>query len=244
MDGNYYVNEKENNSPSEQRGRTISDVRGPCNGQLSIGRRVLASRKDVGIGRNSPSTKKRKQINGRQNKQVSLKDGNGLVVGKGILLSEVQTGDDVTGLILFRHQVAVRIEEVCGSGYQQHNDDGQLLRDYIGQTLRWSRTAVHVIDNVALSTARNTRIAEEFDFSEGMLCMNKNKFDKRHQSLHEHVGGEESLVQSNGEEVSVCAKFSVFGMDGLAPSVPKRKYSTTKRIGNNRGERKIGSSRA
>ena len=30
----------------------------------------------------------------------------------------------------------------------------------------------------------------------------------------------------------------------MAPSVPKRKYSTTKRIGNNRGERKIGSSRA
>ena len=68
---------------------------------------MLATRKDVEIGTNSPSTTKRKQINGQQNKQVSLKDGNGLVVGKGILLSEVQTGDDVAGLILFPHQVAV-----------------------------------------------------------------------------------------------------------------------------------------
>ena len=244
MDGNYHVNEKENNSPSERRGRTISDVRGPLNGQLSIGQRVLATRKDVGIGRNSPSTTKRKQINGWQNKQVSLKDGNGLVVGKGILLSEVQTGDNVAGLILFPHQVAIRIQEVCGSGYEQHNDDGQLLQDCIEQTVRWSRTAVHVIDNVALSTAWNTGMAEEFNFSEGMLCMNRNRFDKRHESLHEPVGGEESSIQSNGEEVTTCAKFSVFGVDGLAPNIPKRKYSTTKRIGNNRGERKIGSSRA
>ena len=107
MDGNYDVNEKENSSPSERRGRTISDVRSPCNGQLSIGRRVLATRKDIGIGRNSPSTTTRKQINGQQNKQVSLKDGNGLVVGKGILLSEVQIGDNVAGLLLFPHQVAI-----------------------------------------------------------------------------------------------------------------------------------------
>ena len=244
MDGNYDVNEKENNSPSERRGRTISDVRGPCNGQLSIGRRVLATRKDVGIGRNSPSTTKQKQINRRQNKQVRLKDGKGLVVGKGILLSDIQTGDDVAGLILFPHEVAVRIEEVRGSGYEKYNDDGQLLRDCIGQIMRWSRNGVQVIDNVALRNACNTPMAEEFNFNEGMLCMNNDRLDEGHQSLHEHVGGEESSVQSNGEEISVCAKFNVCGVDGLAPSVPKRKYSTTKRIGNNRGERKIGSSRA
>ena len=101
MDGNYHVNEKENNSPSERRGRTISDVRGPLNGQLSIGRRVLATRKDVGIGRNSPSTTKRKQINGRQNKQVSLKDGNGLVVGKGILFLKYRLGTMWQGLFYF-----------------------------------------------------------------------------------------------------------------------------------------------
>ena len=101
-----------------------------------------------------------------------------------------------------------------------------------------------MIDNAALRTARNTPMAEEFNFSEGMLSMNRNRFDERHQSLHEHVGGEESSIQSIGEEISAYAKFSVCGVDGLAPSVPKRKYATTKRVGKNRGERKIGSSRA
>ena len=59
--------------------------------------------------------------------------------------------------------------------------------------MRWSRNAVHVIDNATLRTASNTPMAEEFNFSEGMLCMNKNRFDERHQSLHEHVGGGESF---------------------------------------------------
>ena len=63
---------------------------------------------------------------------MSLKDGNGLVVGKGILLSKVQTRDDVAGLNLFPHQVAVCIEEVYGSGHQKENEDGQLLRECIG----------------------------------------------------------------------------------------------------------------
>ena len=135
MDGKYHENDKENESPSEQRRRKICDARGPCNGQLSIGRRILASRKEVGIGGNFPSTAKGKKISGRQNTQVRLKDGEGLVFGKGILLSEVQTGDDVVGLILFPHQVAVCIEEMYGSGHQKENEDGQLLMDCIGQTV-------------------------------------------------------------------------------------------------------------
>ena len=61
-----------------------------------------------------------------------------------------------------------------------------------------------------------------------MLCMNRNKFDERNQNLHEHVGGEESSIEINGEGVHTCAKFSVFGVDGLAPTVSKRKYSMTK----------------
>ena len=64
--------------------------------------------------RNFSCKTQEKQISGRQNNQVSLKDGKGLVIGKGILLSEVHTGDDVAGLILFPHQVAVHIEEVYG----------------------------------------------------------------------------------------------------------------------------------
>ena len=51
-----------------------------------------------------------------------------------------------------------------------------------------------MIDNVALNTAWNIGMAEEFNFSEGMLCMNRNRFDERHESLHEPVGGEESSI--------------------------------------------------
>ena len=103
MDGYYHVHNKENNSPSKQRRRKFCDVCGPCNGQLSIGRRVLASRQEVGMGKNLQPTEKGKTFSGWQNNQVSLKDGKGLIVGKEILLSEVQTGDDVRGLILFPH---------------------------------------------------------------------------------------------------------------------------------------------
>ena len=75
--------------------------------------------------------------------------------------------------------------------------------------MRWSRNAVHVIDNVASNTTRNIPMAEQFHFSEEMLCMNRNTFDERNQSLHEHVGGEESSIEINGEGVCACAKFSV-----------------------------------
>ena len=173
-----------------------------------------------------------------------MKDGKEMVVGKGVLLSEVQTGDNVTGLILFPHQVAVRIDEVYGSGYQTEHEDGQLLRECIGQTVRWSRNVVHVIDDVALNTTRNTPMAEEFNFNDDMLCRNRSWFNERHQSMQDHVGGEESSVEINGEEVRACTKFSVFGVDGLAPSVLKRKYSTIKRVAKEKEERRIGSSRA
>ena len=116
MDGGNHINDKENKSPSKQRGWTGSDVCGPCNGQVSIGRQILASKQEVGIGRNFPCIAPRKEFVRRQHNQVSLIDGKGLDVGKGTLLSEVQTRDDVGGLILFPHQVAVRIEEVYASG--------------------------------------------------------------------------------------------------------------------------------
>ena len=65
MDGNDHVNDKENKAPSEQRRRKICNVRGPCNVQVSIGRRILASREKIGIGRNFPCTTKGKKMSGR-----------------------------------------------------------------------------------------------------------------------------------------------------------------------------------
>ena len=172
---------------------------------------------------------------------MSLKDGKGLVVGKGILLAEVHTGDDVARLILFPHQV--RIEEVYGSGHEKQNEDGQLLRECIRQTVRWSRNAIHMIDNVALNTTRNIPMIEEFNF-EKRLYMDRSRFDKRNQSVHEHVGGEKSSVEINGTGVRACATFSVSGVDGLTSGIPKRKYCTTKRVAKGKGERRIGLARA
>ena len=241
MNGNNHVNDKENNSPCQQRGKTISDVCGPCNGQVSIGRQISTSRQEVGIGRNFPSTTQREHIVRRQNNQVSLKDGKGLVVGRRIIVSEVH---DVAGLILFPHQVAVRIEEVYASGHQKQNEDGQLLRECIGQIVQWSRSAVHGLKNVALYVARCTPMSDHFNFNEDMFCMNGNKLEKRNESQDEHVGGEESSLEISAEGLHACATFSVSGVDGLAPNVQKRKYSKTKRITKEKGERKIGSSRA
>ena len=243
MDGNYHVSDKENNPCCQWRGRTICDVTYPCNGQLSIGRRILASRQEVEIGRNFLCTAQRKQIVGQQNKQVSFKNGKGMLVGRGVLLSKVQTGDDVAGLILFPHQVVVCIEEVDASGHEEQNKDGQLLRECIGQAVRWSRNAVHRIDHIALNTARNAHMADQFNFNEDILCMNKKKFDKRNQSLDEHVDGKESSLPISTERVHACAKFSISRVDGLEKTIPKRKYSTTKRVAKDKGERRIGSSR-
>ena len=101
-----------------------------------------------------------------------------------------------------------------------------------------------MIDNVALNTILNNPMAEGFNFSEERLCLNKNRFDERNQSLHEHVGREESSVEINGAGVHACAKLGVSGVDGLAPSVSKRKYFTTKRVAKEKGEQRIGISRA
>ena len=94
--------------------------------------------------------------------------------------------------------------------------------------MRWSRNVVLVIDNVAQNTTCYTPMAEQFNFTNEMLCINRNKFDKRNQSVHEHVGGKESFVEINGEGLLACATFSVSGMDGLSPNVRKRKYSMIK----------------
>ena len=61
---------------------------------------------------------------GQRNCKVSLKDRSGLLVGKGLLLSEIQTGNDVGGLTLFPHQLAVRIVEVYTCGTEKQTEDG------------------------------------------------------------------------------------------------------------------------
>ena len=130
------------------------------------------------------------------------------------------------------------------SGQQKKNEDRQVLKECIGQTVQWSRNAVHGLQNVVLNITHNTRMVDQFSFNDNMLCMNGIKFDKRNQSLDEHGGGEESSVEISAKGLHACAKFNVFGVDGLAPNVQKRKYSMRKQAAEDKGERRIGSSRA
>ena len=181
----------------------------------------------------------------QQNCEVSLKDKSGLVVGKGILLSEIQTGDDVGGLTLFPHQVAVRIVEVFTCANENQIEDGQVLKTCLGEIVRWSRSAVHTIDNVPARTTPSIPTKQEFDFEDDMCNPNKNSTERRTESMHQHLGQEETPEELNrvGADVSATT-FTVFGVDGLAPRVSKRKYCKTKRGGQPRGDCKIGTSRA
>ena len=170
---------------------------------------------------------------------MSLKDKNGLVVGKGILLSEKQTGDDVGGLNLFPHQVAVRIVAVCTCANEKQTEDGQVLNTCLGEIVRWSRSAVHTIDNVPERTTPSIPTEQEFDFNDDMCNPNKNNTERRTQSMHQHPGQEETPEELNREGSDVCpATYTVFGVDGLAPKVSKRKYCKSKRGAQYRGDRK------
>ena len=63
--------------------------------------------------------------------------------------------------------------------------------------------------------------------------------------MHQHLGQEEMPEELNREGADVCAvTYTVFGVDGLAPKVSKRKYCKTKRGAQHRGDCKIGTSRA
>ena len=124
MEGKHQLNNKESNSPDVKQGRGVSTIPIQCNGQLSFGRRILATKKDLWMRTNISCTGRGEQRMRQQNCEVSLKDKSGLVVGKGILLSEIQTGDDVGGLTLFPHQVAVRIVEVFTCANENQIEDG------------------------------------------------------------------------------------------------------------------------
>ena len=71
-------------SPDVKLGRGVSTVPTQCNG-----RRILATKKDLRMRRNISCTGRGKQSMGQQNCEVSLKDKSGLLVGKGLLLSEI-----------------------------------------------------------------------------------------------------------------------------------------------------------
>ena len=92
-----------------------------------------------------------------------------MVVGREILESELQIGDDVDGLILFPHQVAVRVMDVYASGVQKCYEDGQVLRECIGQILWWSRTFIEEMNMESQERRSTSTTTTTFDFNEDIL---------------------------------------------------------------------------
>ena len=174
MEGKHQLNNKESNSPDVTQGRGVSTIPTQWNGQLSFGRRILATKKELRIRTKISCMARGEQKMRQQNCEVSLKDRSGLVVEKGILLSEIQTGEDVGGLSLFPHQVAVRIVEVFTCGNENETEDGQVLKTCVGEIVTWSRSAVHAIDNVLEGTTPSIPTEQEFDFNDDMCNPNMN----------------------------------------------------------------------
>ena len=135
--------------------------------------------------------------------------------------------------------------EVYTCGTEKQIEDGQVLKTCFGKIVRWLRSAVHVINNVPEGTTPSIPTEEEFDFNDDMCNPNKTNAERRNQSLHQHLGQEETPKELNRERADVsAATCTIFGVDGLAPKVSKRKYCKTKRGAQHRGDCKIGTSRA
>ena len=135
MDHGGYMSNKENVPPSINHVTpTREDSRG-SHGQLSLGRRILASTSGNNRRNNSPLNSTKRLYKSKEHVGVHLKDGKGTVIGRGILETQIQVGDNVGGLILFPHQCAVRILEVHTTRLADKNEDGESMVDCIGQII-------------------------------------------------------------------------------------------------------------
>ena len=244
MDANKHTNDHEHNNTVRRHERETYGKRGSCFGQVSCGRRILDLIYQQSAGPTIPSssicTQNRKKII----RDVHLKDSTGMVVGRGIVESELQTGDDVNGLILFPHQVAVRVMDVYASGVQKIHEDGQVLRDCIGHILRWSRTFIEEMNMESQQKRSTSTTTAAFDFNEDILpgdtIRARNMEECKEQDEPESM--ERSGSEWNMETKQTTCR--IFGVDGLPSSLKKRKYRMAQRVTKEKGARRIGSSRA
>ena len=228
--------------PLQHRSRT-SGKGGSSFGQLSCGRRILASKYQQS-GRRTTSTSSVWRENHTQSRiEVHLKETTGMRVGRGVQESELKTGDDVAGLVLFPHHIAVRVMEVYACGGHESTEDGQVLRDCIGEIVRWSSSFVEPIDMVPGGTRSKTSTSEAFDFNEDNPL--KETIIPRNMVECEELDEFQSLDPSGTEENMANAQTtcSIFGVEGLPSNLQKKKYTMTKRVRKEKQQRRIGSSR-
>ena len=134
--------------------------------------------------------------------------------------------------------------EVNACGVHASTEDGQVLRDYIGEIVRWSRSFIETIDMVPDGSRSKTRTSEAFDFNEDNLL--KKTIISGNMEDSKEVDEFESMDPSGTQEIMTNAQTTcnISGVDGLPPNLPKKKYTMTKRVKKEKRPRRIGSSRA
>ena len=169
MDANEPTNDHRNDSMARKHQRQTSGKGGFHFGQVSCGRRILDAKYQQRTRTTIPSSSVCTQNRKQNIRDVHLKDSTRMVVGRGILESELQIGDDVDGLILFPHQVAIRVMDVYASGVQKSNEDGQVLSECIGQILWWSRTFLEEMNMESQEKRSTSTTTAAFDVNEDIL---------------------------------------------------------------------------
>ena len=217
-------------TPPLQNQRRKSKKFGDSFEQLSCGRRILAS-KYQRRGRPTISTSSIWSENPTHSIiELHLNYSNGMRVVRGILESQQQTGDDVAGFVLFPHQVAVRVTEVNAYGGHESTEDGQELRECIGEIVRWFSSFIEAINMVPEATRKKTKTSKAFDFNEDSHL--KETIILGNMEDCKEVDDFESMDPSGTQEIMTNAQTTcnISGVDGLPSNLPNRKYTMTERV--------------
>ena len=212
--------------------------------QVSYGRRILASKYKHRARTTIPSSSIRTQNKKINIWEVQLKDSIGMVLGRGIFESKLQTGDDVDGLILFLHQVVVWVMEVYASGVQKTNKDGEVLRECIWQILRWSRTFIEEMNMESQERRTTSTTTAAFDFNEDILLGDTIKATNMEVCKEEDEMESMERSVSEGNMGTKWTSSRISGVDGLPLPLKKKKYRMAQRVIKEKGVQRIGSSRA
>ena len=220
-------NEHGNDTLPRKHQRRTSGKGGSSVGQVYCGRRIMASKYQHRAQTTIPSSSICRENSKQNSTKVYLKDSTGLVVGRGIVESQVQTGDDVVGLILFPHQVAVQVMDIYACGVYKSNQDCQLLRQCIGQIVKWSRSFMEAIDMVPKGSRSKTTTVEVFNFNDDILL--EEKIISRNMQDCKDMDELEIMDPSGIEETMANAHTTcgISGVDNLPCSLPKKKYTMT-----------------
>ena len=130
----------------------------------------------------------------------------------------------------------------AGGGHES-TEDGKVLRECIGEIVRWSTSCIEAIDKVPEATRAKHRTTEAFDFNEDNHL--KERIISGNIEDCKEVDEFERMDPFRNEEIMENAQTtcSISRMDGLKSTHQKREYRRTKRVRKEKQPRRIGSSR-